>query len=411
MTHLILFLIIVAILPSPAQIRVGVGKRVVTPDPLLPVSGGLGPGRPATKKLGDLYARAMVIERGETHVAFIAVDFLGFPSVLGDRVRAQVTDIPANHILIGASHTHSAPDCYGFPGEDGKAGCDLEYIDRVCTLTAKALQEAVDTLAPARLKIATGEAKGRIAFNYYADELYDPRCSVIQALGDDDRVIGTLVNYAIHPEVLGPKQGVVSPDLIGPLWDRIETETNGMAMFMNGALGGMVTADVRRPDGKHVQTWEECQRIGDLLGREALRIVNEAPIQKDPKLQCHTRRVRFPIDSPMLRQVIQVSPLKHPIAEDGSVTTQVNLLELGDARILTIPGEALPNIGYYLKRKLGGVHQLLFGLTNDAFGYILSEVDWASFKRYDYITRTSLGEQTGEILMRHAREMIAELPN
>ncbi|MDB4491893.1 hypothetical protein N9260_02630 [bacterium] len=411
MPRLILFLLIALTLQSPAQIRVGVGKRVVTPNPLLPVSGGIGPGRPATKKLGDLYARAMVIERGETRVAFVAVDFLGFPSVLGDRVRKLVPDIPANHILIGASHTHSAPDCYGFPGEDGKAGCDLDYIDHVCTLTAQALQGAIDTLAPATLKIGTGEAKGRIAFNYYADELYDPRCSVIQALGDDDRVIGTLVNYAIHPEVLGPKQGVVSPDLIGPMWDRIEAETKGMAMFMNGAQGGMVTADVRGPDGEHIQTWEECQRIGDLLGREALRIVNEAPIQKDPKLHCHTRRVRFPIDSPLLRQVIQVSPLKHAIAEDGSATTQVNLVEVGTARILTIPGEALPNIGYYLKRKLGGEHQLLFGLTNDAFGYILSEVDWASFKRYDYITRTSLGEQTGEILMRNALEMVADIPN
>ena len=139
--------------------------------------------------------------------------------------------------------------------------------------------------------------------------------------------------------------------------------------------------------------------------------MNEAPIQKDPKLHCHTRRVRFPIDSPLLRQVIQVSPLKHAIAEDSSVTTQVNLVELGTARILTIPGEALPNIGYYLKRKLGGEHQFLFGLTNDAFGYILSEVDWASFKRYDYITRISLGEQTGEILMRNAREMVEDFPN
>ncbi len=411
MPGLILFLLIALTLQSPAQIRVGVGKRVVTPDPLLPIFGGIGPGRPATKKLGDLYARAMVIERGETRVAFVAVDFLGFPSVLGDRVRALVSDIPANHILIGASHTHSAPDCYGFPGEDGKSGCDLGYIDRVCFLTAQALQEAVDTLAPATLKIGTSEAKGRIAFNCYADELYDPRCSVIQALSHNDRVIGTLVNYAIHPEVLGPKQDVVSPDLIGPMWDRIEAETKGMAMFMNGAQGGMVTADVRGPNGEHIQTWEECQRIGDLLGREALRIVNEAPIQKDPKLHCHTRRVRFPIDSPLLRQVIQVSPLKHAIAEDSSVTTQVNLVELGTARILTIPGEALPNIGYYLKRKLGGEHQFLFGLTNDAFGYILSEVDWASFKRYDYITRISLGEQTGEILMRNAREMVEDFPN
>lgn len=409
MLRLVPILLIVLTLQSPAQVRVGVGKRVVTPDPLLPVSGGIGPGRPATKKLGDLYARAMVIERGDTRVAFVGVDFLGFPSVLCDRVRAQVPDIPANHILIGASHTHSAPDCYGFPGEDGKAGCDLDYLDRVCKLTAKALNEAVGALAPARLKIGTGEAKGQIAFNYYADELYDPRCSVIQALGDDDRVIGTLVNYAIHPEVLGPKQGVVSPDLIGPMWDRIEQETGGMAMFINSALGGMVTADVRGPDGKHIQTWEECQRIGDLLGGEALRIVNEAPVQQDPKLHCHTRQVRFPIDSPLLRQVIQVSPLKHPIADDGSVTTQVNLVELGNARIFTIPGEALPNIGYYLKRKLGGEHQLLFGVTNDGFGYILSEVDWASFKRYDYITRTSLGEETGEILIRNALEMVREI--
>ncbi|MFT4636877.1 MAG: hypothetical protein ACI8T1_000185 [Verrucomicrobiales bacterium] len=241
----------------------------------------------------------MVIERGHTRVAIVAVDFLGFPSVLGDKVRALVADIPENHILIGASHTHSAPDCYGVPGEDGKSGCDLQYLDRVCALIAKALLEALDSLAPATLKIGTGEAKGKIAFNYYADELYDPRCSVIQAIGINDNIIGILVNYAIHPEVLGPKQGVVNPDLIGPLRDRIETETQGMAMFINGPQGGMVTADVRRPDGAHEQTWEECQRIGDLLVREALRIVSQARIQKDPILRCHTRDVRFPIDTPL----------------------------------------------------------------------------------------------------------------
>ena len=409
MTRLILLILAASSLACSAQLQVGVGKRVLTPDPLLPVSGGIGPGRPANKTLADLYARAMVIESGNTRVAFVAVDFLGFPSALGDKVRTLVPDIPADHILIGASHTHSAPDCYGFPGEDGKSSCDLKYLDKVCALTAEALQDAIASLTPASLKIGTGEAQGKIAFNYYADELYDPRCSVIQAIATDDRIIGTLVNYAIHPEVLGPKQGVVSPDLIGPLWQRIEADTKGMAMFINGALGGMVTADVRASDGKHVQTWEECQRIGDLLGSEALRIVNEATAQNDPLLRCHTRSVRFPVEAPILRQVIKVSPLRHPIAHDGSITTQVNLIELGNARILTIPGEALPNIGYYLKRKMGGDHQLLFGLTNDAFGYILSAVDWNSFKRYDYISRTCLGEQTGEIFMSEALKMIDQL--
>lgn len=52
----------------------------------------------------------------------------------------------------------------------------------------------------------------------------------------------------------------------------------------------------------------------------------------------------------------------------------------------------------------------LFGLTNDAFGYILTRVDFNSFKRYDYISRTSLGENTGEILIDNALQMIAENP-
>lgn len=409
MLRLIILVLMAGTLACPGQLLVGVGKRVVTPDPLLPVSGGIGPGKPVTKKLGDLEARAMVLEQGETRVAFVAVDFLGFPAVLGDRVRSLVPEIPGTHILIGASHTHSAPDCYGFPDELGVPGCDLPYLDRVCSLTAEAIREALESLAPARLKIATGEARGQIAFNYYAEELYDPRCSVIQAIGQGDHVLGTLVNYAIHPEVLGAGQGILSPDLVGPLRQYLESETDGMAMFINGALGGMVTADVRGPNGEHRRTWEECQRIGELLGREALRLIEEAPVQDEPGLHCHTRRVRFPVDSPELRQIIELSPLEHPIAGDGSVTTQINLVELGNARILTIPGEALPNIGYYLKRKLGGEHQLLFGLTNDAFGYILTKVDWNSFKRYDYITRTCLGEMTGEILIEEAMQMVREI--
>ena len=37
--------------------RAGIAVRVVTPDPLLPVSGGVGPGHAATKKQGDLTVR------------------------------------------------------------------------------------------------------------------------------------------------------------------------------------------------------------------------------------------------------------------------------------------------------------------------------------------------------------------
>ena len=89
-----------------------------------------------------------------------------------------------------------------------------------------------------------------------------------------------------------------------------------------------------------------------------------------------------------------------------NVNARINLVNLGDAQILTIPGEALPNIGFYLKRKMRGKNNLLFGLTNEAFGYILTKVDFHSFPRYDYVSRTSLGEMTGEILIEKSLELV-----
>jgi hypothetical protein len=77
---------------------------------------------------------------------------------------------------------------------------------------------------------------------------------------------------------------------------------------------------------------------------------------------------------------------------------------------ITIPGEALPNIGYYIKRKMPTEHPFLFGLTNDAFGYILTPEDFNSFDRYDYISRTSLGEMTGEIYIEEVLELIKTSP-
>ncbi|HUF61885.1 MAG TPA: hypothetical protein VMN36_07400 [Verrucomicrobiales bacterium] len=392
-----------------AGFRAGIAVKVVTPDPLLSVSGGIGPSHPVSRKLGDLTVRALVFEQGEVRVALASADFLGFPSVLGDRVRERVrSSVPGDHILIGATHTHSAPDMYGFPDGQGGTSADLGYMDQVCSAMAEAIEEAVAGLVPARVRIASGEAKGKIAYNYYAPDLYDRRCGVIQVVSENGGAIATLVNYAIHPEVLGPNQGILSPDLIGPLCDRLAGRGGGVGIFMNGAQGGMITADVRGPDGEDVQTWEECVRIGNLLADEALRLVAASPVQEDPVLRCRAERFAFPIDSEAIRGVLAASPLKFPRDPDGTLSTTVNFVRLGNARILTIPGEALPNIGFYLKRKMPGDHAFLFGLTNDAFGYLLTRVDWNSFERYAYVSRVCLGEMTGEIFIEGALRMMEE---
>jgi hypothetical protein len=290
-----------------------------------------------------------------------------------------------------------------------------------CDRAAEAVNAAIDALEPVSLRIATDMARGKIAYNYYAPDLYDRRMSVIQLVGAQNKPVATLVNYAIHPEVLGNSVGILSPDLVGPLCERIEKEAGGVALFVNGAQGGMITADNRKLDEppadalrgywRDERTWEQCLRIGGVMADEALRMIKDAVVQAEPGLACSSSAVRFPVESEALWGVVTQSPLKYPHDAAGrTITVRINLVSLGDAQILTIPGEALPNIGFYLKRKMRGKHNLLFGLTNDAMGYILSEVDFNSFPRYAYVSRTSLGEKTGRILIEESLKLVEAAP-
>lgn len=402
------------------EIQVGAALRIITPNPLLPVSGGIGVPKPTKEKKGDLFARAMVFQQGKTRFAIVNVDNLGWTSILGNKSRALIKGIPPENVLIGATHTHSAPDAYGFPDMSGKSYADLTYLDWCVQQIADAVNEATAKLQPASLKVAMDEAKGKIAYNYYAPALYDPRCGIIQAIATTGtqagKPIATLVNYAVHPEVLGSDRGILSPDMIGPLYQRIESTIGGLALFMNGAQGGMVTADTRLEYGKEGQgqkeanTWEECIRIGELLADEAMRIVAKAPVLDKPLLYCTSREIEFPIESEIMRYILSHSPLKYEGKRENYISTRLNLLNIGPAQILTVPGEALPNVGYYVKRNMATKMPFLFGLTNDAFGYMLAKVDFNSFKRYEYVSRTSLGEMTAEIYMDQAIKLVKDSP-
>ena len=393
-------------------LKVGASYRIITPDPLLPVSGGVGVPNAASIKNGELTTRALVLLNDDTPIAIVSIDNLGVPKIIGDRIRALVPNIKPENILIGASHTHSAPDIYGFADEKGNSGADLNYIDWIIQQTADAINEAYSKVESAYLKVAVGKAEGKIAYNAYAPKLYDPRCGVIQFLSSlDQKTISTIVNYAIHPEVIGSDRGICTPDLIGPLYDKIESTVGGIALFMNSALGGMVTADNRRENGEEANDWNECIRIGELLAEESLRIISKAQIQIDPKIYSISKDFDLPIDSDLMRYILKNSIIDYNIPNGDKLSTRINLLNIGSAQIITIPGEAMPNIGFYLKRKMKTQNPFLFGLTNDAYGYIITKEDFNSFEKYNYISRTSLGERTADIIIKNALELIKESPS
>ena len=200
----------------------GAAKRDITPDPLLPISGGMGTPTPAKSRQGDLTVRAMVFRSGaETDLRWPVSTFWAIPPCSAI-THAGCLGLAPTSILIGSTHTHSAPDCYAYP--DGKGGHtgSLPYMEFVAQQAAAAINEALDHLQPAELRIASGDAKGKIAYNYYAPDLYDRAASVLQVRAANGQPIGTLVNYAIHPEVMGNAQGILSPDSS----DRYTTASN-----------------------------------------------------------------------------------------------------------------------------------------------------------------------------------------
>ncbi|QGY47311.1 hypothetical protein GM418_27685 [Maribellus comscasis] len=416
---IIVFVLFFAAIQGQTQsFKAGTAMRDITPENLIPISGGMGTPVMPDDFRGKLTVRALVLEKGDTKVAIVGIDNIGWPAYLGDRSRKRIKDIAPENIIIGVTHTHSAPDAYGFPDGNGNTGADLDYLNWCVVQIADAVNDAAKNLQPAELKTAVAKAEGKIAYNYYAPRLYDPRMGVIQATAttgkNKGKTIATLVNYATHPEILGTKSKLISPDLCGPLYDRIESKTGGVAIYINSAQGGMVTADNRRENGEEANDWQECMRIGNLMADEALRIIQTAPVQKDPQLYCISKIIELPVDNEAMQFVFQHSPVaqlgKKKVDNFSKVSTQINLLNIGTAQVLTIPGEALPNIGFYLKRHMKTEQPFLFGLTNDAFGYILTKEDFNSFERYNYISKTSLGEMTAEILENEALKLIGESP-
>ena len=134
------------------------------------------------EKRGDITARAIVFRKGDVSVGRRRARF-DWLSVGAGGSRACEGEPHSGGSYLDRIDSHAQRSrLLRFP--DGKGGHtgDLKYMDSVCDQAAEAVNEAIDRLQPAWIKIATGEAQGKIAYNYYAPDLYDRRMSVIQAV-------------------------------------------------------------------------------------------------------------------------------------------------------------------------------------------------------------------------------------
>ena len=139
-----------------AELQVGAAIVDITPNQLpVLVNGGML-SRSADSIKTHVNARAIVMDDGNERVGIVVVDSCMLPKFLLDEAKQLAstrTRLKANHILISATHTHTAPSSFGCLGTDP----DPVYVpflrQRLVPLPEEAGHGAARARGPLRLQV------------------------------------------------------------------------------------------------------------------------------------------------------------------------------------------------------------------------------------------------------------------
>ena len=331
----------------------------------------------AFKVHDPLKARNAVFTDGDLTVALIGADLfgMGWPDVQVMRDAAQ--ELGIDHVVFGMSHNHAAPDTIGVYGH-----YPAEYNQYIFAQVKDGLEQALENMQPVKeLRSASKElpmdgARVQGLFrNARNPGLLDPTISVIQAIGEDGEAITTIVNFACHVESLQEGARDISADFPGYMCNKIAEAGGGQPVFLNGAVGGMISGDNK------ARTHESSEEMGLELARIVEDLVEIAQPPSEVRFTARREPLEIPMTNPGLKPLFN-SGLRG--LHQGRVVTDMVYIELGEAQIITLPGELLPEVSFEILEHMEGFPRVLVGLANDQLGYIIPPYDF----RDDYYEET-----------------------
>lgn len=396
--------------------NIGFGKCEILPNPKSSEPlyiAGYNQAMEITGVLDYCQARAVWMDVGGKGVLLIGIDCVALDSGTVDEIRARLQDVKnVSHINVYATHTHAGPDTLGLWGGIGKNGKNSGYMKALTDAAEQAAREAVSNVKKGTLHFASVKASGTQR-DSRTPHVFDDNIYQIRFKPEDSSGGVRMLFFGAHAESLRGANSLLSRDFPGRLVDGIYEKTGDNAIFMPGAIGGLImtkefVADTTKDAVRNLEITSE--KLIDY----ALSITPDKETPLSPEMQFVSESFSIPLDNPVFVTYKFLGILNNR-AEKGTgltgynVRTELCLLKLGDVLIALLPGEIFPELvlgGMYARtikdavnpeplkdiaERYGYENLLIIGLANDELGYIVPPSDFLLNEKLPYIERATDG--------------------
>lgn len=345
---------------------------------------------PAQGVHDPIFARSFAYEADGEGLVMTITDLPGMGNKVVRAARkkaAELTGLSEGQILIGATHSHSAPDLMGLWG-----GVPGEYREWLIDRTAESIAAAWESRQPAELRVGVGKApaNNRRGWGFTDDDMI-----VLDAFDLDGKRLGTLVNFAAHPIILGYDNKEISADYTGYTVQKLETVLGAPAGLFNGTLGDATP----KTEGEFPDDFARAQAYGEMLADLAVDYAETGEVVAPGLAWSHKSWVQS-VDNTLFQLAAVLGILQYEFEMQGlsqKVTTQATYFRLGaQVQGVAFPGESLTRNGMAIKEHMKAPYRMILGNTGDALGYFVPSDEWQTGKNDDYEESVSLGKTAGD---------------
>ncbi|RAV31028.1 hypothetical protein [Sinomicrobium soli] len=421
---------------------------------------GFQQNRPATAIHDTLWARAMVLNSGGKQVGLVVLDAIGLFNDQVISIRKKVAEeIHLDYVAVISTHTHEAPDLIGLWGKSAyRSGVDKDYEQKVISAATAAIVEAAGKQEGAWVTFVqdTTDTLGYLVDDSRKPRVFDNGLRLMQwKRQKDSTVLGTIVAWANHPETLWNRNTRITSDFPHYVRQGIESGvyvkdslaeagTGGVAMYINGAIGGLMHTSPRfgipgiAGDTLYKRaSFDKAKAQGERIALHALKLLREGwtkHLEETSQLLI-SRSVTLPVANRNFRLAGATGLINRGFSGFFEMRSEIAYWQFGPAGFLFVPGEIYPELvngGVEapqgndfcasepsqtppLRNLMTDQYKFVVGLSNDFIGYIIPKSQWDEHPPYLYNDRkstygeeNSLGPETAPLLYQSFSGIIKE---